>query len=33
VSGVNVGELVVIGGLERMSEGMAVAPRTAGGTG
>src|SRR5687768_4497720 len=33
VSGVNVGELVVIGGLERMSEGMPVAPRVAGGTG
>ena len=36
VSGVNAGELVVVGGLERMSEGMAVAPqaraRTANGT-
>ncbi len=32
VSGVNVGELVVIGGLERMSEGMPVAPRAGGGT-
>jgi membrane fusion protein (multidrug efflux system) len=33
VSGVNAGELVVIGGLERMSEGMAVAPRTRAGAG
>ena len=33
VSGVNVGELVVTGGLERMSEGMPVAPRTSGGKG
>jgi membrane fusion protein (multidrug efflux system) len=33
VSGVNAGELVVIGGLERMSEGMPVAPRTRAGAG
>jgi membrane fusion protein, multidrug efflux system len=30
VSGVNAGELVVVGGLERMSEGMAVAPQAHG---
>jgi membrane fusion protein (multidrug efflux system) len=33
VSGINVGELVVIGGLERMTEGMPVAPRTRAGAG
>jgi membrane fusion protein (multidrug efflux system) len=33
VSGVKVGELVVIGGLERMSEGMPVAPRARAGAG
>ena len=31
LSGVNAGELVVVGGLERMQEGMAVAPQTLGG--
>jgi membrane fusion protein (multidrug efflux system) len=31
ISGVNAGELVVVGGLERMSEGMAVAPQPLGG--
>ncbi|MEW5917869.1 MAG: efflux transporter periplasmic adaptor subunit, partial [Gemmatimonadota bacterium] len=33
VNGVNAGEMVVVGGLERMGEGLPVAPRPRGQTG
>jgi multidrug efflux pump subunit AcrA (membrane-fusion protein) len=33
ISGVQAGEQVVVGGLERMAEGMAVAPRPRAGVG